>query len=224
MQILGLNPIQFIALGWLVKVITELTSDSRILGLCLCLSVFIFLNVILMYFSTFKLFFHSSSCWRTECLLLAHQNDSSSVVVRTSGNYKAERAHGSTRMMLLWMSCYLQQKHNIEFHSWSLNIIWVLNPVSCSLWGLNKSLLLPKANDIQAVISTPEMRMLPYSQLCQNLTSLFLSQEGGSLARILSWPLSLTLPLSEGYLTINTSSSKSDCMGPKDLEMEVLCF
>lgn len=79
MQILGLNPIQFLALVWgpdllnyyseyrglgvakqallvmsarvqagksLVKVITELTSDSHILGLCLGLSGFVFLNFI----------------------------------------------------------------------------------------------------------------------------------------------------------------------------------
>lgn len=42
------------------------------------------------------------------------------------------------------------------------------------------------------------------------------------MARILSLPLSLTLPLSEGYLTINTSSLKSDCVGPNELEMEAL--
>lgn len=35
-------------------------------------------------FHTFKLFFHSSSCWRTECLQWAHQNDSSSVIIKAS--------------------------------------------------------------------------------------------------------------------------------------------
>lgn len=120
-------------------------------------------------------------------------------------------------MMLLWMSCYLQQKQSVEFHSWSLNIIGVLNPVSCSLWGLNKSLLLPKAND------SLEMHMPPiFSSGAKTSPPCFRVKREAVLATILSLPLSLTLPQPESYLTINTSSLKSDCIGHNELEVEAL--
>lgn len=82
------------------------------------------------------------------------------------------------------MFCYLEQKRKTEVQSQNLNIIWVLNPMPCTTWGLNEPSLLPVANDIQDVRGSLEELACGCSRIssCAKIQTYLspLSQVGGN--------------------------------------------